>query len=334
MIGSGWTVEPRDTTTGKKLAIVLGTRNRLDTLKRCLGALLHGVHTDHEIIVVDAGSTDGTLEYLHNLNGIHVICDGELTGQAQSLNRVFGTLQTEYVCWLSDDNVVQDRAVDLAVEILDQENDIGMVALKTKDVTGHAKDEPYIGGIWSSGVLNCNQGLLRTALLQKLRGFDEQFRDYGIDADLTTQVLLAGYRVVFTKMVAIHHYRNTNDGAWIEAEGRRARGELAKAWYKNKYKDLPAFPHGTWEKIRWEFRAKSLFLVEGLHRVARTAGMLPQLESLLGYNLRDFKNLFRGRFIACWDFLQNRRKPYYLGQRIPDNLRTRIRFCTRLGERA
>lgn len=40
------------------LGIVIGTRNRCDTLKMCLNALMAKIDTRHEIIVVDAGSTD------------------------------------------------------------------------------------------------------------------------------------------------------------------------------------------------------------------------------------------------------------------------------------
>jgi GT2 family glycosyltransferase len=37
---------------------------------------------------------------------------------------------------------------------------------------------------------------------------DEQFCDYGIDSDLTTRILLEGYKVVYTKRAAIHHLRD------------------------------------------------------------------------------------------------------------------------------
>jgi GT2 family glycosyltransferase len=116
------------------LGIVIGTFNRLALLRKCLDALIGKVRIPHEIIVVDAGSTDGTQEYLEHQQGIRVIEDGQLIGQAQSLNRVFKTLKSKYVCWLSDDNIIQGGMLDVAVNILKRNPDIGLVGLKVRDI--------------------------------------------------------------------------------------------------------------------------------------------------------------------------------------------------------
>ena len=85
-----------------------------------------------------------------------------------------------------------NEKLDLAVTILDQHDDIGMVALKTREVKGPYVGAPSIGGIWSTGILNCNQGVIRTKLLRDVGYLDEAFTYYGIDADLTAKVLPAG----------------------------------------------------------------------------------------------------------------------------------------------
>jgi GT2 family glycosyltransferase len=183
------------------LSVVIGTYNRIDVLKQCLDSLIGKIQITNEIIVIDAGSTDGTLDYLEHLQGIRLVCDQVLLGQAKSLNQVFRSLKSKYVCWLSDDNIVINAMLDLAVRIMEENPKIGLVGLKVKDINGSNTSLPYLGGIWQSGVLTCNQGLLRTSLVQKLGGFDEEFRDYGIDGDLTTRVLLEGYKVVFRQVV-------------------------------------------------------------------------------------------------------------------------------------
>src|SRR5512143_2087958 len=118
------------------LSVVIGTFNRLEVLKQCLDSLIGKIKTSNEIIVIDAGSTDGTLDYLGQLQGIRLVCDFGLIGQAQSLNRVFQTLDSKYVCWLSDDNIVQSGVLDEAVSILESDKKIGMVSLKVKDISG------------------------------------------------------------------------------------------------------------------------------------------------------------------------------------------------------
>src|SRR5882672_7795418 len=111
-----------------------------------------------------------------------------------------------------------------------------MVGLKVRDVGGPFVDAPYIGGISSIGVLNVNQGLLRTAVLREVGYFSETFGFYGIDPDLTAMLLYAGHDVVYTKAVALHHHRT-----WLTDEtspGYAAQKRQQEKWidlYRRKY---------------------------------------------------------------------------------------------------
>lgn len=302
------------------LSVVIGTYNRLTLLQKCLQALTEGIHVSCEIVVVDAGSTDGTRDYLKQLQGVHLVEDEALIGQAQSLNRVMLALQSEFVCWLSDDNVLVDRMLDTAVRILKKNHKIGMVGLKVKDVTGHAMNRPYIGGTWISGVLNCNQGVLPTQLFQQLGGFDEEFCDYGIDADLTTRVLLAGYQVVLTKRVAIHHFRDHDNVNWTDVQGRKERGENAKKLYVRKY---DAFIEMT-KRVRSE--RDQYFSSRGLDWIIRLYEWLESrdrpVEKYIKVMLWNWRNLLLSRFISKFDFVKTLVQPYYLVQKLPEQLIT------------
>jgi GT2 family glycosyltransferase len=278
----------------------------------CLESLVGRVDCDHEIIVIDAGSADGTVEFLQGLDGIRLVCDGARIGQARSYNQVFKTIMVKYTCWLSDDNVVLNGMLDLAVSILEQHDDIGMVALKTRDVKGPYVGAPYIGGIWSTGILNCNQGVIRTKLLRDVGYFDEAFRDYGIDADLTAKVLLAGYKVVYTKDVAIHHYRDHEaaPGA-IEKDQRALRLKAANELYNRKYAYLRQFSLAY--RIACRLGGVIWFGIACLRRIVYTAGLHP--ESVFGF-MRDWYNVLSCRYISKLDLWRNRRRPFYLVQSI------------------
>jgi GT2 family glycosyltransferase len=322
------------------LSIVIGTYNRIDILKQCLDALIGKIKVANEIIVVDAGSTDGTQDYLQHLQGIHVVCDEVLLGQAMSLNRVFKSLESKYVCWLSDDNIAIRDMLDTAVHIMEKNPGIGLVGLKVRDLSGPNISLPYLGGIWESGILTCNQGLLRTALIKKLGGFDEKLRDYGIDGDLTTRVLLEGYKVVFTKKVAIHHLRDYEADSWTDSSGRKQKMERAKELYQNKYKQLIRSEfNGFYDK---EEREKSS-LVKEIHHFYALAGkkgisirnwidmvksdwmiVLVTFGMWMGLVEKDWRILLVARFISKWDFLMNINKPYYLVQHIPGGLLQQI----------
>ena len=311
------------------LSVVIGTYNRLDLLKQCLDALLGRIKVTNEIIVVDAGSTDGTRQYVQTLKHVNLVRDVGLKGQANSLNQVFRTLKSKYVCWLSDDNVVQSRMLDQAVSILENSPEIGMVSLKVKDVTGPYTSRPYLGAIWKSGILNCNQGMLPTKLLQELDGFDEEFRDYGIDADLTTRVLLAGYKVVFTKRVAIHHYRNHDTDNWTTKSNRDLRLKLAIDLYRKKYATLCMAASTSSTSASSHQPPRFFEKLLKLHKLAsHVSGFLGNdaiVARWINAFFHDWRNVLRGRFISKWDPFINLCHPYYLIQQIPDPLRMQAR---------
>lgn len=224
-----------------QLSVVLGTYNRLDQLQRCVESIVSQTKTAFRLYITDAGSTDGTVEYLQSIAREEIIpvLVGKKLGQAKAYNDVFNIVTTPYVCWLSDDNEVIDHGLDRAVAILRRDPSIGMVALKTKDRQGPFVDAPFIGGVSSTGILNVNQGVLPTALLKQIGGFSEEFRDYGIDNALTAEVLFAGYKVVYSRKVALHHYRNWSEDPTSENyQWLRQRHEAAKVLYEERYGKL------------------------------------------------------------------------------------------------
>ena len=297
------------------LTIVIGTRNRLDILKKCLNALIGEIKASHKIIVVDAGSTDGTIEYLSSLKKVKLICDGKPIGQAKSLNRIFRTLNSKYVCWLSDDNVPKPFIFDLAIGILEVKNDIGMIALKVKDVKGPFTNEPYIGGIHATGILNCNQGIIRNKLLKKIGYFDEAFKNYGIDPDLTARVLLSGSKVAYTKKLAIEHYRDHESETAAISQSERSNGiNSAEIIYNTKYASLIKSTFN--QKLVASIKRILWFLIRKYKRKLKKKKS--SFELFLGKNMKDWLNLTHCRYISIFDFWKNRKKPYYLVQHIPN----------------
>lgn len=280
----------------KPLTIIVGTYNRLPLLKQCLESL-EKCKALETVIVADAGSEDGTLEYLSGKSGIRLVCDGRPIGQAKSFNRILPIVRSRYIGWLSDDNVARHSVLDDAVQTLDSHSDIGMVGLKVRDQTGPYAKHPYLGAVWPSGVLTVNQGILRTDLLIKLGGFDEEFNDYGMDIDLTTRVLLSGYKVVLTRRVAIQHYRDHQTSNWIDEEGRRKRIKQAQALYRKKYSQLI------------DRRRQTIIPLK--------SRLLEILKWKYGRTGRDLRNLILAEYINPFDLLKTLHRKYYLVQHIP-----------------
>lgn len=286
------------------LSVVVGTFNRRKRLRSCIESIVQNASVPTRIYVTDAGSTDGTLEYLREIeaDNIRVTLGGKKIGQAKAYNDIFADIQTPYTCWLSDDNIVVNGGLDTAVGILNAVPSIGMVGLKVKDVEGPFSAEPYIGGISETGVLNVNQGVLRTELLNRLGGFSEEFRDYGIDPDLTARVLYEGHDIVYTRDIAILHYRD-----WGKDETLRAQHDKQKTYkmlYRTKYlcAGQRVYPHPVIG-----------YVASGVRRLLSMSARLIG-SSTLDRMARDCYNIVLAKHISVLDPIRSYGKDYHLRQ--------------------
>lgn len=296
------------------LSIVLGTLDRLDQLQRCINSIRRETRIPHTIYVTDAGSSDGTIEYLRDIASetVKPIFVGELLGQAKAYNDVFWKVTTPFVCWLSDDNEVVNGGLDVACDILKQAPGIGMVGLKTRDVEGPFVDAPYIGGISAAGILNVNQGVLKTPVLHEVGGFSETFRNYGIDPDLTAKVLLAGHSVAYTRSVALRHYRNWSmDKDSPEYADLMAKHERSLRLYRSKYGSLIGRRrHDLSKRLLRRLWFEPRGIGTRLNSDSAVFGGLP----------RDWHNVLEGSFISVLDPLLRAGKNYHLVQKCPKRL--------------
>lgn len=289
------------------LVILVGTHNRLGLLKKVLDSIQEQTICSHEIIVIDGGSTDGTIEYLKSRDDVTSVFQGKLLGASRAYNEVWRRVECKYTCWLSDDTEIVSGGLDLAIEILESDTEIGMVGLKTKDVAGQWTHLDYTGGLSEYGILNCNHGVISMKLLYVLGYFNENYKTYMIDPDLTASVLCTGRKVVMTKDVIVHHHREWADENWeVKVQGTMDGIDHYKVYlekFKFMRKRIPNEKISKWVKV-----AMSAPLIDGI------------LRKIMRLNSRDWLNLTQGRFISLFDVLNNFRKPYHNVQHIPENV--------------
>jgi hypothetical protein len=214
---------------------------------------------------------------------------------------------------LSDDNEIVGESLDLAVEILRRERRIGMVGLKVRDVQGPFVEAPYIGGVSSLGILNVNQGVLRTKELLRVGAFSEWFQLYGIDPDLTAKVVLSGFDVVFTKQVAILHHRNwPADTTTPEFARVMEKQRESQAKYLRKYGEvMPGSRGHDRKKALWGWLKTKKPELALINSPKKIWGSLP----------RDWYNVMHSRFISITELLVSGRKTYHLRQHAPRRAR-------------
>lgn len=98
--------------TPPRLSVIVITRNEVARLRRCLASASFA----DELVVVDSGSTDGTVELAQAL-GARVVCTTDWPGFGAQKNRALDEARGEWVLsldadeWLSDELAAAVRAV-------------------------------------------------------------------------------------------------------------------------------------------------------------------------------------------------------------------------------
>jgi len=112
------------------LSVCFGTINRFSMLKGCIESVRQAVgNLTYEIVITDAGSTDGTLEYLHAQHDVKVVEHGERRGAVAAYYDALTQAIGEYVCYLSDDLIVPGGMLAAAVDYLKKHPKCGVVSL-------------------------------------------------------------------------------------------------------------------------------------------------------------------------------------------------------------
>lgn len=109
------------------VSIVTPSLNQKEYLPAAVESVLRQDYPRLEYIVVDGGSTDGSVEVLRGYDGrLRWISEPD-TGQANAINKGFRLSSGEILAWINADDLLLKGAVRKAVDAFRQEPDAGMV---------------------------------------------------------------------------------------------------------------------------------------------------------------------------------------------------------------
>ncbi len=215
--------------------VIIPNWNGLDFLAECLDSL--GRQTqDHQIVVVDNGSTDGSKELVSNkYPDVHLIALERNHGFAGGVNagiRYALEQKADYIALFNNDAVAEPNWLAELVKTLKDHPEAGIVTSKIThfkenklDSTGdfystwglpfpRGRDEVDEGQYDDEKVIFAASGgasLYRADMLAKIGLFDERFFAYFEDVDLSFRAQLAGWKVRYEpKAVARHHIGGTS----------------------------------------------------------------------------------------------------------------------------
>ena len=219
------------------ISTIVISYNCLGPLKDALNALKAQTGIDHEVIVVDNSSSDGTIEYLKNQSIKAIYSDINL-GYGQAANLGAAEASGKYLFILNPDTVFGPITLAELYRFAESGEDIGLVSPLLLHTDGSLQvtsrklperldfflgrgsplfklgltDESAAGYIMPHGdkpleipTVSATALLINRGLFNKIGGFDRRYFLYLEDIDLCRRVAEAGLKVILLPTVTITH---------------------------------------------------------------------------------------------------------------------------------
>jgi len=232
------------------LSIIIVSFNARAELERCLVSLTrHPPWADHEIVVVDNASTDGSADAAAQFD-VRVLQAGENLGFARANNLGIRQSSGRHLLLLNGDTIVPAGGIDRLLAELDRHPDVAVVGPRLVDGSGRAELSfgPLIGPIneirqkwrargdverltrrrhfpdWVSGACL----LVRREDAESVGLLDERYFMYTEDVDFCAALRAQGRRILFTPEVEVVHLRGRSVAAARDAtEQAYRRSQIA-----------------------------------------------------------------------------------------------------------
>jgi glycosyltransferase involved in cell wall biosynthesis len=117
-------------TGGAQVSLVIPTHNSGRFLAETLASVVAQSHPVEEILVVDSGSTDDTLEIAARHAGVHVLDQGP--GLCRAWNEGIAAARGDLIAFLDSDDLWHPRKLELQIAFLAHHADIYLVATRMR----------------------------------------------------------------------------------------------------------------------------------------------------------------------------------------------------------
>jgi GT2 family glycosyltransferase len=248
------------------LSVVIPNLDSGRLLDRCIDALSGEVEVD-EILVADAGSTDGSIERAAEREQVRVISVPGSSIQAR-LNRSLEEARNEYVLLLNSDAFVDSGTPGKLAEVLDQQPEVGasgarlryedgspqksadryktllaeiLTALPGARRVGPGPPEPKAEGVELVSWLPLCCAVVRRSASLAIGGWDERFSFFYEDQDFCRRLAEAGWGLAVRWDAGAIHVGGGSTSTWGDREPSQwfVRQQENRLLYLRKW-----HPHG------------------------------------------------------------------------------------------
>lgn len=227
----------------EKVSVIIPSWNRKEDLDLALTSLMKQDYENFEIIVVDNGSQDGTVEFVEkNFPNVNLIKNPKNLGTSIAKNLGVAVSKGSLVLFLdSDIEMTHEKCIANMVSIMQDHPEIGSlggeayktdqgVITKRKEITPNCETSTYIMEsndyqLYECGyVATCNCMMWKSAL-EKCNGFDNDIIYAGEDKELGYKLKKMGLKNVVDSRCLVYHYVSN-----------KSRASNFYAFHKNRIK--------------------------------------------------------------------------------------------------
>jgi GT2 family glycosyltransferase len=236
-------------------SVILVNWNGRAHLPACLAALARQSFRNFEVVLVDNGSTDGSIEYLRERHPeVLLVCLGRNTGFAAGCNAGISKARGEYLIFLNNDTEAETTWLEELVSAARDHPAAGFFASKILFFDDHSRIDSAGDELGTNGVAQkrghrradagfeksepvfgacAAAALYRRNVLAEIGGFDEDFFLIFEDADLSFRAQLAGYSCVFVPSARVYHKSNASIGTLSETYVYYGHRNLEFVFFQN-----------------------------------------------------------------------------------------------------
>ena len=242
-----------NTPASPRVSVIIPHWNGRRHLDDCLNALRRQTLADHEVILVDNGSTDGSQAYIHErFPEVRLVEMGHNSGFTGAGNAGYAASRGEFVCLLNNDTEADSNWLAAIIDVFDRHPRVGVVASKMllfdqRDHFHTAGDFYRVDGIpGNRGVWQADRGqydreepvfsacggaaAYRRQMLAEIGFLDDAFFFSCEDIDLAWRAHLAGWEVRYTPAAVVYHKLKASGGSGVVGSYHDGRNFLYVIW--------------------------------------------------------------------------------------------------------
>ncbi len=267
------------------ISVIVVNWNGRYLLSECLESLRKQEFRHFSTILVDNGSSDGSLRFVaHSYPEVETIALSENIGFSAANNMAFQRVKTKYVAVLNNDAVAHPLWLKSLVGALETNGEAGFAASKilyhnnpgTIDRAGDSYTRAGAGLLRGRGMLSnaydarewifgaCGAAALyRMSMLDDIGQFDEDFFLLYEDVDLSFRAQLRGYRCLYVPEAIVYH----------KVSSSIVRDSPVSVFYGHRNLEWVYFQNMPWRLVLRTIFAHAMYnIVAFLYFIAKGAG--------------------------------------------------------------